>query len=240
MKKTILVILMTLMTVSVATTAYAAPSATPTMTQDKVSISQSMKIEDTKNTTSKVLSFNEVVAKIAATNNTTQEEAKRIVIGEPTVVNTLGVEQTDSEIVKNAVSLNEKYAVAALATYREVTTNFTVNSSYIPSLLYYCQSNEGGGSWGIVKILNVGMNRQYTNSSKITIIKEFGGSVYTNLENAGTIYWSVNGTFYNNGTTTVGGGVNINIGEAASVNFSASYATNFYAYCVKSGRYIIQ
>ena len=61
--------------------------------------------------------------------------------------------------------------------------------------------------------------------------KQFGGTVYTNLEDANSIYYIVNGDFYNNGTTTGGGGVNIGVGEGVSLNFNLSYSSNEYAYC---------
>ena len=72
------------------------------------------------------------------------------------------------------------------------------------------------------------------------LTKQFGGTVYANLEDGGTIYWIVNGDFYNYGTTTTNGAVDIGLGEYASINFGASNTTNQYAYCYKTGYFIIQ
>ncbi len=75
------------------------------------------------------------------------------------------------------------------------------------------------------------MDRNYKGISK-----QFGGTVYTNLEDSNRIYYIVEGDFYNNGTTMGGGSIKIGVGEGSSAEFHASNATNFYAYCYKDGR----
>ncbi len=97
---------------------------------------------------------------------------------------------------------------------------------------FYCETSESGSFWGIVEILNVGMDREYNG-----ITKQYGGTIYTILEDAGTIFWIVNGDFFNDGTTTVGGGVSIGIDEFATVNFEATYSTDHYGYCYEEDRY---
>lgn len=120
---------------------------------------------------------------------------------------------------------------ARAGTYRVISSTFDVTSVYRPSLEFYCQTSEWSGSFrSIEKILNIGMNRYSNNRSK-----QFNGSVYANLEDPNRIYWIVNGNFYDNGTTSVNGGVNIGIGEKSSVNFSVSYSSNYYAYAYKTG-----
>lgn len=131
-------------------------------------------------------------------------------------------------------SLSDAKSIALQSTYRSVTATFNVTAAYHPALRFYCETSEGDYMWGILRILNVGMNR-YSNGFS----KQFSGSVYTNLEDGGTIYWTVNGDFYDNGTTNVSGGVNIGIGSSATVNFSVSYSSNHYAYCYKEGKYVI-
>lgn len=66
--------------------------------------------------------------------------------------------------------------------------------------------------------------------------KQFSGTVYANLEDASTIFYTVEGFFFNNGTTTGGGGVSIGVGQSASVNFSVSGSTNHYSYCYVEDR----
>lgn len=90
--------------------------------------------------------------------------------------------------------------------------------------------------WGIKKILNVDMDR----AAGFGTSKAFGGTVYTILEDAGTIYWMVNGDFFGQGSTTVNTGVDIGVSQFATVNFSVSYSSSHYAYCNQSGRYSIR
>ena len=49
--------------------------------------------------------------------------------------------------------------------------------------------------------------------------KQFSGSLYVNLEQADRIFYIINGDFFDNGTTTLSGGLNIGIGEGASAKF---------------------
>ncbi|GEM05482.1 hypothetical protein HMI01_24700 [Halolactibacillus miurensis] len=45
----------------------------------------------------------------------------------------------------------------------------------------------------------------------------------------------LNGDFYNNGTTTYNGSLNIGIGKYGSVSFGVSHATNWYKYKYQEG-----
>lgn len=140
------------------------------------------------------------------------------------------VKEAQSLLESNYVPTTRNANVRA-ATYRNLSSSFTVTSSYKPTLEFRCQTSEGGGSFrGIVKILNVGMNRSYNGISKT-----FDGTVYTQLVDANRIYWIVNGDFYNNGTVSVNGSVSIGIGGYATINFGLSYNTSHYAYCYKTG-----
>lgn len=172
---------------------------------------------------SEVMTFDEMVKQISQESNQPIDE----------VVNQMQRNQEPSGFMSMSKSSD---TLSAMATYRSITVQFNVNPFYNPSLRFYCQTSEGGGFWGIQKILNVDMNR----TSGYATSKAFGGTVYTNLENAGTIFWIVNGDFYDQGTTTVNTGVDIGVKEFATVNFSASYSSNHYAYCNQSGRYNVR
>lgn len=169
--------------------------------------------EDTE--MSEVLTFDEIVKEIAKANNISESEARSHV---------LSTFENDG----NRLSSISPQA----ATYRTFSSSFTVMSTYKPTLNFYCQTSEGGGYIGIVKILNVSMNRL---SNGMT--KQFGGTVYANLETAARIYYIVNGDFYNNGTTSGNGGVDIGIGKGATIKFGISYATNHFKYVYTTGYY---
>ena len=176
-------------------------------------VSGTIAIGDSKTVISKVLTFDEIVDAIARDNQISKAQAANQVIS--------GFASKNS----NSLNLTAK-AVASRATYRTVSSYFTVTSEYKPTMRFYCETSESGSFHGIVKILNVNMNRKYNG-----LTKQFGGTVYTNLEDANSIFYTVDGDFYNTGTTTFGGGVNIGLGEGSSVNFNASSTSDYYAYC---------
>lgn len=206
-------------------------------------ISGNPKINEEQTVISDVLTFDQIVEMIAKDRNISKTEASNQVIENYAKSHAKDATLSTNNVINATLSadnvidgtLSANYAAAVTATYRTVSSQFTVTSTYKPSLTFYCETSEGGYFWGIVKILDVEMNRSYNGISK-----QFGGTVYTNLENAGKIYWIVNGDFFNNGTTTGGGGVEIGIGQDATLNFSLSYSSNHYQYCYQTGNYIIQ
>lgn len=181
------------------------------------------------NTTSEVMTFDQIVDEMAKNEHITKKEASDIIIS--------GFEQTTPSKTKNgstalAQSTMSPEIQAQLASYRTMSSQFTVTSSYKPTLKFYCQTDESGSFRAIKKILNVSMDRSYNGTSK-----QFGGEVYTNLEDPNRIYWIVSGDFYNNGTTTFNGSVSIGLGQSDSVTFGISHASNHYSYCYKTGYY---
>ena len=161
--------------------------------------------------TSRILTYDEMVNTLIENEGLTKIEAQKL-------------------LDKNFVPIGRNISSRA-ATYRTISSQFEVTSIYRPTLNFYCQTSEGGGSFrGILKILNVGMNRSYG-----ILSKTFTGSVYTHLQDPNRIYWVVNGDFYNNGTTTVNGAVSIGLGKTASISFGASNTSGHYKYCYKTG-----
>ena len=118
--------------------------------------------------------------------------------------------------------------------YRTFEKTVKVKSNYKPKVRFYCKTSEWDGYRGIMTLLNSSINRDYDGTSK-----QFNGTLYTNLEDANTIYFELNGDFYYNGTTAFTGGTEIGVGEDTTIKFSASktYSSNFFAYCNKEDRF---
>lgn len=173
------------------------------------------------NATSKVMTFDQIVDEMAKNENLTKKEAV------DSIISSFSQDNTSTK----ARSMSPEMQ-ARSATYRTMSSQFTVKTAYKPTLAFYCQTDESGNFRAIKKILKVSMNRSYNGISK-----QFGGSVYTNLEDPNRIYWMVNGDFYNNGTTTVNGSVSISVGGSAEVAFGVSSASNHYSYAYKTGYY---
>ncbi|SJP47579.1 hypothetical protein [Clostridioides difficile] len=120
------------------------------------------------------------------------------------------------------------------AYYRTFGATVTVNSGYKVGVNFYCSTQEWGNRIGIVEVLSVSMNRNYNGTVKL-----FGGSIYTNLENANTLYFEVNGDFYNKGTISTNGKISYKNGDKTTFEFGLSYSSNYYAYVYKTGRYYV-
>lgn len=136
------------------------------------------------------------------------------------------------EDAKKFLGINDKLRNGQY--YRTYTYTVSVTSAYKPSVVFYCKTSEWNNYRGILSVLNTSLNRNYNGTSK-----QFSGTLYTNLENAYTIYFELNGDFYNNGTTTYSGGGEIGVGETAKLSFGVSYASNHFKYCYTTGRYAL-
>ncbi len=154
---------------------------------------------------SDLMTFDELVEQYAEDSGVTIDEARASFYA------SMG---TDANSIKRTAS----------AQYRTLSDTLNVTTTYKPKINFYCEVSEGGGYASIKKVLNVNMNRVYNGFSK-----QFAGSVYYNLEDFTHIYYTIDGDFYDNGTTTVGVSIEIGIGEGASVTFGCSYASNHYA-----------
>lgn len=106
-------------------------------------------------------------------------------------------------------------------------------SKYYPSIKFYCKTSEWDQYRGIEKILNSSLIR----TDYLGTIKGFSGTLYTNLENAYTIHYELNGDFLNTATTTSTGGISIGIGEGSTITYSCSSSSNEYSYIYKESDY---
>lgn len=170
---------------------------------DEVTQISSVSFDDENTIIGPLMTYDEMIEEIAETNG-------------------ISVEQAQSEMVG---SNPNNLRAARAKQYRTLSQQFTVNSKYKPTMRFYCETTESGGFRAIKKIERVEMIRGYKGLSK-----QFGGSVYVNLEDPNIIFYIVNGDFYNNGSTTYEAGVNIGLGKNASVGFKASSTSSHYQY----------
>lgn len=185
---------------------------------DKFKKSGEISINDYNIVVSDVMTYEEVLLEISRDNN-------------------ISVENVKDNLLKRSSDIKEEISIKASSnTYRTITKRFQVTSVYKPELKFYCRTSEGGTMWGIKEVININMNRIYN-----SISKQFTGTIFCNLEDAGTIYYTIDGDFYNFGTTTVdmGGSVSIGVGVSGSTTFSISEASNYYATVWTEGRYKI-
>lgn len=111
--------------------------------------------------------------------------------------------------------------------YRSFTARLHVTDEYKPYLDFYCATSEGGHFFNINSIYSIQLVQSYNGISK-----QFGGEVNAWLRSSNSIEYYVNGDFFNNGTTTVSGGIGVNAGlnVKCSATYSVSYSSNHYKY----------
>ena len=123
---------------------------------------------------------------------------------------------------KSTVTANSSCATGAVPIMR----NVKVTSSYQPLVYVWtelCANSKN--QYVIESIVDISLDRNYKG-----IVKGFGGSVVAKSLNAGkTLYYRVEGTFYNNATTTTGLTVGMNT-PSASISYNASTTSNYYGY----------
>ena len=79
-----------------------------------------------------VLTFAELVNQIAADTNKPREEISQ-------------------QLMAQGKARGQSSAATLAATYRTLTTNFSVTAFYNPSLRFYCETNEWSGSFRVLR-----------------------------------------------------------------------------------------
>lgn len=185
-------------------------------------LSGTASLNDSTSIVSEALTFDEIVSEIAKDNNISEEEAA------------LQVESSfqTSPDGTSRISRAQAALEARASTYHTISSTVTVTSTYKPTVKFYCLTDTWPGSSfrAIEKILNISLDRSYNGTSK-----GFGGTIYANLETSNSIYWIVEGDYYNNSSSTGSGSVNIGLGGGSSITLSATSQSNHYKYSYQKG-----
>ncbi|MGO1469432.1 MAG: hypothetical protein ACTHW2_05360 [Tissierella sp.] len=140
--------------------------------------------------------------------------------------------ETKKELINSTLQDSRNKAVSY--SYATITETVKVTSSYSCRPYFYTKFKYSGSPnpSAMVQVDYADINRSWNGISKI-----FGGNLHYKLETYKSLYWDLNGDFYNNGSTTVGTSFKIGIGESFALTFDAGYATDHYKYIRKTGRY---
>ncbi|MDU5946112.1 MAG: hypothetical protein E7L01_07510 [Paenibacillus macerans] len=186
-------------------------------------VKESINLQDASEnmTMSDVLTFDELVLEFAKDSEISVDQARATLL---------------SNYYSSGKKLNSSVS-PQLATFRTFTATLEefskIGIDYKPSLNFYCETTESRPSFhGIVSVLNTTMNRIYNGKAK-----QFSGTVYTNLEHANKIHYVVEGSFYNNGTTTYSGNGGIKVGESFTLSFGVSNSSNYFGSLYEPGDY---
>lgn len=134
-------------------------------------------------------------------------------------------------------------ATTAIAGSTEVTAQATsihqftirqaVAATYRPAIQLFVYTYSSGSFTQFQKMQTVGLNRK---DPTYGTTKQFSGTLQAELTSGSSIWWYINGDFYNNGTTTISGSTTAN-GLVWSGTASISYASNYYKYWNNYGTY---
>ena len=192
---------------------------------DSVNNGESIYLNDPA-TKARIISFDEMVEEIAYHKNRPIESIRNHFI-----------ENKKAEL--SAADDSQILSILRSASYITVSVGgFPIlEKTYKPTgLLLYGEGNSTDNDKQIMsKILHIAFDRSNAigNGSKA-----FNGNVYLNLEAPDIIYYSVNGDFYNKGTTTYDGWVEITMNNPESVLFGASGSSVPFSYIYHAGRWL--
>lgn len=170
-----------------------------------------------------VLSFDEITTQFAKDKKISKSEAKEIFVKNKI---------NNSKLRNSSMTID---SIKNRSTWRTISNRFTVRQRYKPDIRFYCETSEGGTQWGIKEIIDVQIDQEYNGT-----VKKYDGNVFTHLQDAGTIKYTINTHFYDKGMTTGGLDVGIGIGQYANASFNISYEGNHYGYCYKELLYEIR
>lgn len=185
------------------------PASAPVSAATSLPLAGSINLnEDTDDfIVSDVMTYDEIIQRIATDSEISIEEAKEIF--------------GPQSISKSGKAIN----------YRTFSKTLNVSIHYKPSINFYCETDESGSFYGIRQVKNVSINRKSNNMSAV-----YDGEIFVHLENGSTIYYMVNGDFYTNGTVSFSGSLNLGIGESKAV-ISVVSSGSHYAYLYQDGTY---
>lgn len=192
---------------------------------NEVSISE---LEDDPNVTIKRISYEEMIEKIADLNGITVEEARLLHPNKALQERKLAKYSAE---IGTLASPDPDYCGYSP---HEINIRQDVTTQYQPTLQLFVWTCGSGSFWEFDSIEDAGLNRRDSDGT----VKQFSGKVRAEITSPTTIWWHINGDFYDKGTTNFSGSTTFN-GLVWQGSASISYASNYYAYHNDSGVYSI-
>lgn len=147
----------------------------------------------------------------------------------------------DNSSENNAGTSDEsKTSVPAIAldpniTYRLVSIEFNASNDkekYRPKMNIYIRTNEEDNSedWNIDQVIAASLDTYYKDMKM-----NFEGTLYTNLEDKDSIFWSINGDFFKEGTFDPNK-IQVNFTDDKEITISNDSNKTHFSYCCTEGR----
>ncbi|WEV60515.1 hypothetical protein OZX68_06245 [Streptococcaceae bacterium ESL0729] len=141
------------------------------------------------------------------------------------ITRNLATEEINQNIIEGENQVGE--------TFRIFSREILVTDDYRPRIKFYCQTSEEGESRAIDKVFRIYFDRNYRG-----LTKEFNGHIYANLEDATTIFYTLNGDFYDGGTTYGSTACNVVLGHGDDLTFTVQDYDKAFAYKYLEDKFI--
>ncbi|GIP53595.1 MULTISPECIES: hypothetical protein [Paenibacillus] len=148
----------------------------------------------------------------------------------------LTYEEMAQQIAKNR-NVSEKYVRSLLSErssepnyyYTHFYQQFEVgDTGWFPQIDFYIKCE--GIYRDFIKVEDLNLIRSYN-----YISKQFTGKLQAKVEDVKSIYWVINGDFYNNGTTKQSFSGGVSASDYATLSFSIESQNNHFGYVYKTG-----
>lgn len=119
--------------------------------------------------------------------------------------------------------------------YKHLTKEVSIGGLWKPKVDVYVQMWSQGSFRQFNKVIDYNLVRSW-----MGVTKQFSGKFTVKFINKNNVYWSINGDFYDKGTTSTSTSVTLNVGSVASINHTVSKASAAYKYVYTYGHFYAQ
>ena len=159
---------------------------------------------------SEPMTFDELVISFANNEGVTVDEAKAL----------LGISSAQESYNINSARAKQ--------TFRTISQTLNVSNEYKPKINFYIETDESRYYGFIKEVKWVNFNRIYNDISYF-----YDGTLYCNLEDVTTIYYTMDGDWFLNGKQSAAIDLNLKVNESISVGITSTYSSEHYKgfYC---------
>ncbi|MBC6308849.1 hypothetical protein HCJ66_04685 [Listeria sp. FSL L7-1582] len=119
--------------------------------------------------------------------------------------------------------------------YKHLTKEVSIGGLWKPKVDVYVQMWSQGSFRQFNKVIDYNLVRSW-----MGVTKQFSGKFTVKFINKNNVYWSINGDFYDKGTTSTSTSVTLNVGSVASISHTVSKASAAYKYVYTYGHFYAQ
>lgn len=188
--------------------------------QGVIDLNNLNKLKENEGVTIKQITYEEMISKIAESKGISKKEAR--------MAHPNKMAQNESNRIGAA-----PLAAASSTTLHEIKIRQYITGTYRPAIQLFVWTYNSGSFTQFKSMEEMDIDRKDISSN---VSKQYQGKLRAEIQTATTIWWYINGDFYDNGTTTISGEVSAG-GVIWSGTGSVSHSSSHYKYWNNSGTY---